>query len=129
MGAVVAALAAGCAVLAVFLPGGAARPDRPDLELALVAAAAVLAALLTFGKSTGAKVSALVCAAGAAGWAIFCLSTDLGSGTPGSSAAVLAVAAVVTLVAAGLPRPVRWWFAVPLVAVLAAGTVTAVTTV
>ncbi|EMD26417.1 outer membrane protein assembly factor BamB family protein [Amycolatopsis azurea] len=129
MGAVVAALAAGCAVLAVFLPGGAVRPDRPDLEVALAAAASVLAALLTFGKSTGAKVSAPVCALGATGWAIYCLSTDLGSGTPGSSTAVLAVAAVVTLVVAGLPRPVRWWFAVPLVAVLAAGTVTAVTTV
>ncbi|OXM51122.1 hypothetical protein CFP71_26030 [Amycolatopsis thailandensis] len=129
MGVVVAALAAGCAVLAVFLSGGAVRPDRPDLEVALVAAASVLAALLTFGKSTGARVSALVFAAGATGWAIYCLSTDLGSGTPGSSTAVLAIAAVVTLVVAGLPRPVRWWFAVPLVAVLAAGTVTAVTTV
>ncbi|MEV7555856.1 PQQ-binding-like beta-propeller repeat protein [Amycolatopsis sp. NPDC089917] len=127
MGAVVAVLAAGCAVLAVVLPGGAVRPDRPDLEVALVAAASVLAALLTFGKSTGAKVSALVCATGAAGWAIYCLSADLGSGTPGSSTAVLAVAAVVTLVAAGLPRPVRWWLAVPLVVVLAAGTVAAVT--
>ncbi|GAB3738380.1 hypothetical protein GCM10027598_66650 [Amycolatopsis oliviviridis] len=129
MGVVVAALAAGCAVLAVFLPGGAARPDRPDLEVALVAAASVLAALLTFGKSTGARVSALVCAVGATGWAVYCLSTDLGSGTPGGATAVLAVAAAVTLGVASLPRPVRWWLAVPLVAVLAAGTVTAVTTV
>ncbi|WP_414945333.1 hypothetical protein [Amycolatopsis sp. cmx-11-32] len=129
MGAVVAALAAGCAVAAVFLSGGAARPDRPDLEVALVAAALVLAALLTFGKSKGAKISAVVLAAGATGWAIYCLSADLGSGTPGVSTAVLAVAAIVSLVATGLPRPVRWWLAVPLVVVLAAGTVTAVTVV
>ncbi|WP_410664903.1 PQQ-binding-like beta-propeller repeat protein [Amycolatopsis sp. lyj-84] len=129
MGAVVAALAAGCAVLAVFLSGDAVRPDRPDLEVTLVAAALVLAALLAFGKSRGTKISALICAAGATGWAIYCLSTDLGSGTPGSSTAVLVVAAVVSLVAAALPRPARWWLAIPLAVVLAAGTVTAVTVV
>ncbi|MEU3628582.1 hypothetical protein BS329_14240 [Amycolatopsis coloradensis] len=129
MGVVVAALAAGCAVAAVFLSGGAIRPDRPDLEVALVAAALVLAALLTFGKSQGARISALVLAAGATGWAVYGLSTDLGSGAPGVSTAVLVVAAVVALVATGLPRPVRWWLAVPLVVMLAAGTVTAVTVV
>ena len=130
MGAVIAALAAGCAVVAVFLSGDAVRLDRPDLELALVAAASVLAALLAFGKTRGTRIASVVFAAGAAGWAIYCLSTDIGSGTPGSSTGVLAVAAVVTLVATGLTarsdaRPLRWWLAVPLVVVLAAGTVAA----
>ncbi len=135
MGAVIAALAAGCAVVAVFLSGDAVRPDRPDLEVALVAAALVIAALLAFGKSRPVRISALVFAAGATGWAVYCLSTDLGSGAPGTSTGVLAIAAGVSLVATALTarsddaRPLRWWLALPLVVVLAAGAVVAAVSV
>ncbi|MEV6910870.1 PQQ-binding-like beta-propeller repeat protein [Amycolatopsis sp. NPDC051071] len=135
MGAVIAALAAGCAVVAAFLSGDAARTDRPDPEVAMVAAALVLAALLAFGKSRWVRISALVVAAGATGWASYCLSTDLGSGTPGNSTGVLTVAAVISVAATGLTvrgdraRPLRWWLALPLVVVLAAGTVAAAMTV
>ncbi|UJW28572.1 PQQ-like beta-propeller repeat protein [Saccharothrix sp. AJ9571] len=129
MGAVVAALAAACAVVALFLPGDAIRPDWPEPGGVLVAMALAAVALLALGKSRANRWTALGLATAAAAWAVYCLVGDLRSGTPGSSTGVLAVAAVVGLGAALTLNRSRRWPAVPLVVVLAAGTVTAVTVV
>ncbi|MCT2585505.1 PQQ-like beta-propeller repeat protein [Actinophytocola gossypii] len=113
-------------VVAVLLPGGAARPDRPDTGVLLGAAALVVVAVLGFLRRTRAvRSTAGLLAAGAAGWAVYCLYRDLTGGLPGSGTAVLAVCAVGVLVAlvAAAVRPLGVPVAAGLVVVLAAAAV------
>lgn len=97
--------------VAVLLPGGAVRPDRPDLEVVAGAVALVLVAALTFARRPARWVRPVtgVLAAGAAAWATYLLLEDFASGLPGGSTAVLAVAATVVAVGvlADAVRPVR----------------------
>ncbi|HEX2130143.1 MAG TPA: PQQ-binding-like beta-propeller repeat protein [Actinophytocola sp.] len=122
----VATLGAVGGVVAVLLPGGAARPDRPDFGVVAGAAALVVVAVLGFvPPSRRVRLAAGVVAAGAAAWAVLCLYRDLTSGLPGSGTAVLAVCAVGVLVAlvAAAVRPLGIPVTAALVVVLAAAAV------
>jgi outer membrane protein assembly factor BamB len=96
---VVVAAGAVCAVAALWLPGGAARPELVSFPvLACVAALVVAAGIACAGRRAGGAVwSAVgVLVAGAAVWSGYLAWVDHASGTPGSASAVLAVASVGT---------------------------------
>ncbi|MGH3877496.1 MAG: PQQ-binding-like beta-propeller repeat protein [Actinophytocola sp.] len=115
-------------LVAVFLSGGAVRPDFPDLGvLAGVGGLGVVAAL-SWSSRPAARVSGLVVALAVLGWSVVLVQGDQASGTPGSSTAVLAVAAVIVVAAAvvGLSRATRSrWVVGGLGVLLVAGTVAA----
>jgi len=94
----VAVLGAVCGVVAVFLPGGAIRPDRPDVGVAVVAGGLVVAAALSFAGARVGRVLGVVVAGVAAGFAVVWLVGDVASGAPGSGTPVLVVGAVVAVV-------------------------------
>lgn len=112
-------------IVAVWLPGGAVRPDRPDLDVALGALALVGVAALSFSPWRPARPVAGVLAAGATAWALWWLVRDILSGLPGSSTAVLAAASVVVLagVVAAAVRPLHGPVGAGLVVVLVAAAV------
>ncbi|ACU37836.1 PQQ-binding-like beta-propeller repeat protein [Actinosynnema mirum] len=89
-----------CAVVAPFLPGGAAGSS--GLDLAGGSAAVVLGALLAFGSGRLVRVAALVVALLGLGLAGAGLVADVRSGLPGPGWPVLAVGALA--VEAGV-----WW--------------------
>ncbi|MFC5289878.1 PQQ-binding-like beta-propeller repeat protein [Actinokineospora guangxiensis] len=94
---VVVAAGAMCAVAALRLPGGAARPEMASFPvLACVAALAVAAGIAYAGRRGGVGVWTVVgvLVAGAAGWSGYLAWVDHASGVPGSASAVLAVASV-----------------------------------
>lgn len=121
----VATVAAAGGAVAVVLPGGPVRPVRPDLEVLAGAVALVAVAALTFLDRASARIASAVLATASAGWAGYLVVTDLASGLPGPSTAVLAAAAgfAVVGVVADVVRPVRLAFAGPLVVVLVAAAV------
>ncbi len=98
----VAGVGALCGVVAVFLPGGAVRPDRPDTGVLIAAAGLVVAAALSFVRARAGRVVGVAAAVCVAGFAVAWVVADLGSGTPGSGTAVLLVGAVTAVVATGL---------------------------
>lgn len=112
-------------LVAIMLPGGAVRPDRPDVGVIIGAAGLVLVAGLTFVPRARWVTAALAVAA--AVWAGFGLFDDLASGLPGGSTAVLTVAAVAVLLGVGVdtvrPGVLRLPFTAALVLVLAAAAV------
>lgn len=116
--------AAGGAV-AVLLPGGPVRPDRPDIEVLAGAVGLVAVAVLTFLRQPVTRPVAGALSVAAAAWAVYLLVDDITSGLPGASTAVLAASAIVTVagMVADVVRPVRLSLAGPLVVVLVVASV------
>lgn len=113
-------------LVAVLLPGGAVRPDRPDGDVLVGAVGLVLVAALTFVprdrvvRDWVVRLATGVFAVAVAGWAVVCLLADVGAGLPGSSTVVLAVSAIAVVVGlvADAVRPVRVAVPAALVVVL-----------
>lgn len=123
----VATVAVAGAAVAVALPGGPVRPVRPDLSMLAGAAVLAVVAVLTYVDRASARVAAAALATVALGWSGYLVFSDLSSGLPGPSTAVLAVAALAAAAGtvADALRPVRLSFAAPLIVVLTAVAVAA----
>lgn len=111
----VAIVGAVAGLVAVFLPGGAVRPDRPDADVVVGAVGLVLVAAATFlprqrfARYWVVRLVTAGLAVAVAAVAVVHLLDDVGAGLPGSSTAVLAGSATVVVLglAADAARPLR----------------------
>jgi outer membrane protein assembly factor BamB len=118
-------------LVAVFLPGGAVRPDRPDADVLVCAVGLVLVAGATFlprqrfARYWVVRLVTAGLAVAVAARAVVLLLVDVDAGLPGSSTAVLAGAATVVVLglAVDAVRPLRTPGTAAVVVVLVAAAV------
>ncbi|GAA3862086.1 hypothetical protein GCM10022243_30520 [Saccharothrix violaceirubra] len=105
-------IAAACAAVAPFLPGGAARPDALDLPVVGLAVIVVLAAGVSLSRTPWARIP---CALVGTAVAAVCLRLDVADGLPAPRLSVLAAAGLGVAIAIAARDRVRLVAAVAIV--------------